>query len=170
MSSYRQQITFEGSSSGAISTSEAAYHIQQQLNELKKSTQECGLEIERTRQMQETHSLNFYKHHQITGEPSCVLMLIEALLGSVAEHLVHENMTDALAALFIKAPINYSRLDLHHVGSLHATQRDIQPESQIHCPFAAGARESLPLLFMQVQFERILRSTTLPRNECKLRS
>ena len=61
-------MTLEGSSSGAISTSDAAYHIQQQLNELKKSTQECGLEIERTRQMQETHSLNFYKHHQISGK------------------------------------------------------------------------------------------------------
>ena len=65
-----QQMTLEGSSSGAISTSDAAYHIQQQLNELKKSTQECGLEIERTRQMQETHSLNFYKHHQISGKLS----------------------------------------------------------------------------------------------------
>ena len=41
--------------------------IQQQLNMLKKSTQECGVEIEKTRQMQEHHSINFYKHHQISG-------------------------------------------------------------------------------------------------------
>ena len=34
---------------------------------LKKSTQECGVEIEKTRQMQEHHSINFYKHHQISG-------------------------------------------------------------------------------------------------------
>jgi len=40
--------------------------IQQQLNLLKKSTQECGVEIEKTRQMQEHHSINFYKHHQIS--------------------------------------------------------------------------------------------------------
>ena len=70
----RQQMTLEGSSSGAICTSEAAYHIQQQLNDHKKSTQECGLEIERTRQMQDTHSLNFYRHHQMSGELSCVMM------------------------------------------------------------------------------------------------
>ena len=44
------------------------YQIQQQLNVLKKSTQECGIEIEKTRQMQEHHSINFYKHHQISGE------------------------------------------------------------------------------------------------------
>ena len=44
------------------------YQIQQQLNVLKKTTQECGLEIEKTRQMQEHHSINFYKHHQISGE------------------------------------------------------------------------------------------------------
>ena len=43
------------------------YQIQQQLNILKKSTQECGIEIEKTRQMQEHHSINFYKHHQISG-------------------------------------------------------------------------------------------------------
>ena len=43
------------------------YQIQQQLNVLKKSTQECGIEIEKTRQMQEHHSINFYKHHQISG-------------------------------------------------------------------------------------------------------
>jgi len=42
------------------------YQIQQQLNMLKKSTQECGVEIEKTRQMQEHHSINFYKHHQIS--------------------------------------------------------------------------------------------------------
>jgi hypothetical protein len=42
--------------------------IQQQLNILKKSTQECGVEIEKTRQMQEHHSINFYKHHQISGK------------------------------------------------------------------------------------------------------
>ena len=41
--------------------------IQQQLNMLKKSTQECSVEIEKTRQMQEHHSINFYKHHQISG-------------------------------------------------------------------------------------------------------
>ena len=46
------------------------YQIQQQLNNLKKSTQECGIEIEKTRQMQEHHSINFYKHHQISGENS----------------------------------------------------------------------------------------------------
>jgi len=40
--------------------------IYQQLNMLKKSTQECSVEIEKTRQMQEHHSINFYKHHQIS--------------------------------------------------------------------------------------------------------
>ena len=47
------------------------YQIQQQLNVLKKSTQECGIEIEKTRQMQEHHSINFYKHHQISGNYGC---------------------------------------------------------------------------------------------------
>ena len=47
------------------------YQIQQQLNVLKKSTQECGVEIEKTRQMQEHHSINFYKHHQISGIYVC---------------------------------------------------------------------------------------------------
>ncbi|XP_023331191.1 signal transducer and activator of transcription 5B [Eurytemora carolleeae] len=45
---------------------DTVYQIQQQLNLLKKSTQECGVEIEKTRQMQEHHSINFYKHHQIS--------------------------------------------------------------------------------------------------------
>ena len=49
------------------------YQIQQQLNMLKKSTQECGVEIEKTRQMQEHHSINFYKHHQISGNPKFLL-------------------------------------------------------------------------------------------------
>ena len=35
---------------------------------MKKSTQDCGAEVERTRQLQETHSINFYKHHQISGK------------------------------------------------------------------------------------------------------
>ena len=42
--------------------------IQEQLRALKKSTQDCGVEVERTRQLQETHSINFYKHHQISGK------------------------------------------------------------------------------------------------------
>ena len=43
------------------------FQIQEQLRALKKSTQDCGVEVERTRQLQETHSINFYKHHQISG-------------------------------------------------------------------------------------------------------
>ena len=30
--------------------------------------QDCGVEIEKTRQLQEHHSINFYKHHQISGK------------------------------------------------------------------------------------------------------
>ena len=53
--------------SAHCSTSDVAVQIQQQLNALKKSTQDCGLEIEKTRQLQEHHSINFYKHHQLSG-------------------------------------------------------------------------------------------------------
>ena len=60
-------MSLEASSSSALCTSDAAYQIQQQLNTLKKSTQDSGLELEKTRQMQEHHSINFYKHHQISG-------------------------------------------------------------------------------------------------------
>ena len=59
------QLGVDASSAMANDT---IYQIQQQLNNLKKSTQECGIEIEKTRQMQEHHSINFYKHHQISGE------------------------------------------------------------------------------------------------------
>ncbi|XP_059091209.1 signal transducer and activator of transcription 5B-like isoform X2 [Tigriopus californicus] len=48
------------------STSEAAYRIQQQLVALKKSTDECSAETNKTAHIQETHSLNYYKHHQMT--------------------------------------------------------------------------------------------------------
>ena len=58
------QLGVDASSAMANDT---IYQIQQQLNVLKKSTQECGIEIEKTRQMQEHHSINFYKHHQISG-------------------------------------------------------------------------------------------------------
>ena len=61
------QLGVDASSAMANDT---IYQIQQQLNNLKKSTQECGIEIEKTRQMQEHHSINFYKHHQISGENS----------------------------------------------------------------------------------------------------
>ena len=56
------------SAASAASTSDAAYQIHEQLSDLKKATTECGLEIEKTRQLQENHSINFYKHHQISGE------------------------------------------------------------------------------------------------------
>jgi len=29
--------------------------------------EDCGIEIERTRQLQEHHSINFYKHNQLSG-------------------------------------------------------------------------------------------------------
>ena len=61
------QLGVDASSAMANDT---IYQIQQQLNILKKSTQECGIEIEKTRQMQEHHSINFYKHHQISGKNS----------------------------------------------------------------------------------------------------
>ena len=61
------QLGVDASSAMANDT---IYQIQQQLNILKKSTQECGIEIEKTRQMQEHHSINFYKHHQISGKKS----------------------------------------------------------------------------------------------------
>jgi hypothetical protein len=39
--------------------------------------QDCGVEIEKTRQLQEHHSINFYKHHQISGKqlwrPKCLI-------------------------------------------------------------------------------------------------
>ena len=46
------------------------FQIQEQLNTLKRSTESCGLEIEKTRQLQENHSINYYKHHQISGKIS----------------------------------------------------------------------------------------------------
>jgi len=55
-----------GVDASSAMANDTIYQIQQQLNILKKSTQECGIEIEKTRQMQEHHSINFYKHHQIS--------------------------------------------------------------------------------------------------------
>ncbi len=60
-------MSLDGTSSGAISTSDAAFQIQEKLASLKKLTQECGLEIEKTMQMQQNHSLNYYKHQQMSG-------------------------------------------------------------------------------------------------------
>ncbi|CAB4065819.1 STAT5B [Lepeophtheirus salmonis] len=45
---------------------EAMYQVQHQLNTLKKLTQDTGIEIEKIRQMQEHHSINYYKHHQLS--------------------------------------------------------------------------------------------------------
>ena len=45
---------------------EVVYQIEQQLNALKNKTQECGQRIEATRQDQEKHSIQFYRHHQIS--------------------------------------------------------------------------------------------------------
>ena len=59
------------------------FQIQEQLRALKKSTQDCGVEVERTRQLQETHSINFYKHHQISGSKSkifCVSRFVSSTL------------------------------------------------------------------------------------------
>ena len=64
--------TFQlGVDASSAMANDTIYQIQQQLNVLKKSTQECGVEIEKTRQMQEHHSINFYKHHQISGIYVC---------------------------------------------------------------------------------------------------
>ena len=57
-----------GGGGGAICTSDSAYQIQQELTALKRTTQNCGLEMEKTRQLQEQHSINFYKHHQLSGK------------------------------------------------------------------------------------------------------
>ena len=35
---------------------------------IEKSTQDCSAEVERTQQLQETHSISFYKHQQISGK------------------------------------------------------------------------------------------------------
>ena len=35
--------------------------------------QDCGVEIEKTRQLQEHHSINFYKHHQISGKQLLIM-------------------------------------------------------------------------------------------------
>ena len=57
------------------------FQIQEQLRALKKSTQDCGVEVERTRQLQETHSINFYKHHQISGKSSRILCNLSVFVG-----------------------------------------------------------------------------------------
>eukprot|EP00095_Tigriopus_kingsejongensis_P006372 maker-scaffold42_size484952-snap-gene-3.26 protein:Tk06372 transcript:maker-scaffold42_size484952-snap-gene-3.26-mRNA-1 annotation:"signal transducer and activator of transcription 5b" len=60
-----QECSSPPGSCGSIqSTSENAYRIQQQLIALKKSTDECTAETNKTAQIQENHNLNFYKHHQ----------------------------------------------------------------------------------------------------------
>ena len=47
--------------------SENAYEIVQQLSSLKRNTKECGLDVEKVSQLQESHNLNVYNHQKITG-------------------------------------------------------------------------------------------------------
>jgi hypothetical protein len=86
--------------------------IQQQLNILKKSTQECGVEIEKTRQMQEHHSINFYKHHQISGKEIEKTRQMQAHNSINAPPNIRwdrENKTDA------RAPLHQFSRNVHQI-------------------------------------------------------
>jgi hypothetical protein len=61
-------MSLDSSGSGSVSTSDNAYHIQQELNTRRKSTHESHAELEKTRHLQENHSLNYCKHHNISGK------------------------------------------------------------------------------------------------------
>lgn len=76
---------------GSIST-DTMYQIQHQLNALKKSTQNSGISIEKTRQDQEHHSINFYKHHQISGKGQC-------FCGESINQSIKANLIDILLFL-----------------------------------------------------------------------
>ena len=68
-----------GAAAAAALTSENAYQIEQQLSMLRKGSEDSRAEIDKTKQAQELHSINFYKHHQLSGKASiyvCVLRIV----------------------------------------------------------------------------------------------
>ena len=50
----------------AVAT-EIMMEIDRHLGQLKAKTQDCDGNITKTRQDQESHSINYYKHHQLSG-------------------------------------------------------------------------------------------------------
>ena len=59
----------EMAAAGHHVATEFMLEIDRQLNHLKSKTQECEANIAKTRQDQESHSINYYRHQQLSGNP-----------------------------------------------------------------------------------------------------
>ena len=63
------EMTASGGGGHCVSAvaTEIMMEIDRHLGQLKAKTQDCDGNITKTRQDQESHSINYYKHHQLSG-------------------------------------------------------------------------------------------------------